>query len=212
MLGSLTSPAAGVPSEERRAMALQFVSREEWGAKPPRKVTKLDPSNLSGVALHWFGSPSAAPSHEGCAALLRSVQATHMAPGGLGDQGRRQRHRLQPRRLPARDRAHAPRLRRPDRRERQHAREQRVRRRGLHGRREGRPPGHRGGPAGDRRGDPAVAGEGRRAAREAARLLHRLEVPGPRPAQVARPEPRIRGCSRARSCRSSQSRTRARTG
>ena len=65
-------------------MALQFVSREEWGAKPPRRVTKLDPSNLSGVALHWFGSPSAAASHEGCAALLRSVQNGHMAPGGLG--------------------------------------------------------------------------------------------------------------------------------
>ena len=68
-------------------MALQFVSREEWGAKPPRKVTKLDPSNLSGVALHWFGSPSAASSHEGCAALLRSVQNGHMAPGGLGTKG-----------------------------------------------------------------------------------------------------------------------------
>ena len=68
-------------------MALQFVSREEWGAKPPRKVTKLDPSNLSGVAVHWFGRPSAASSHEGCAALLRSVQATHMAPGGLGTKG-----------------------------------------------------------------------------------------------------------------------------
>ena len=68
-------------------MALGFVSREEWGAKPPRKVTKLDPSNLSGVAVHWFGSPSAASSHEGCAALLRSVQNTHMAPGGLGTKG-----------------------------------------------------------------------------------------------------------------------------
>ena len=68
-------------------MALKFVSREEWGAKPPRRVTKLDPSNLSGVAVHWFGSPSAASSHEGCAALLRSVQNTHMAPGGLGTKG-----------------------------------------------------------------------------------------------------------------------------
>ena len=68
-------------------MALQFVSREEWGARPPRRVTKLDPANLSGVALHWFGSPSAASSHEGCAALLRSVQKAHMAPGGLGTTG-----------------------------------------------------------------------------------------------------------------------------
>jgi hypothetical protein len=65
-------------------MALEFVSRREWGAKAPRQVTKRDPSTLAGVAVHWFGSPSAAASHEGCPALLRSVQATHMAPGGLG--------------------------------------------------------------------------------------------------------------------------------
>ena len=65
-------------------MALEFVSRQEWGARAPRQVTKRDPSTLSGVALHWFGKPSAASSHDGCPALLRSVQATHMAPGGLG--------------------------------------------------------------------------------------------------------------------------------
>ena len=65
-------------------MALEFVSRQEWGAKPPRKVTKRDPSTLSGVAVHWFGKPSAAKSHDGCAALLRGVQQGHMAPGGLG--------------------------------------------------------------------------------------------------------------------------------
>src|SRR5688500_9393314 len=65
-------------------MALEFVSRQEWGAKAPRQVTKRDPSTLSGVALHWFGKPSAASSHDGCPALLRSVQATHTAPGGLG--------------------------------------------------------------------------------------------------------------------------------
>ena len=41
-------------------MALEFVSRQEWGAKAPRQVTKRDPSTLSGVALHWFGKPSAA--------------------------------------------------------------------------------------------------------------------------------------------------------
>jgi hypothetical protein len=65
-------------------MALEFVSREEWGAKPARSVTKRDPSTLSGVAVHWFGKPSAAKSHDGCAALLPGVQRTHMAPGGLG--------------------------------------------------------------------------------------------------------------------------------
>jgi Mannosyl-glycoprotein endo-beta-N-acetylglucosaminidase len=65
-------------------MAVEFVSREEWGAKPPRKVTRRDPSSLAGVAVHWFGKPSSARSHDGCPELLRGVQSTHMAPGGLG--------------------------------------------------------------------------------------------------------------------------------
>ncbi len=65
-------------------MALEFVSRSEWGAMPPRQVSKRDPSTLAGVAVHWFGSPSAAASHDRCPALLRGVQSGHMAPGGLG--------------------------------------------------------------------------------------------------------------------------------
>ena len=63
---------------------LKFVSRQAWGARAPRQVTKKDPSTLAGVAVHWFGSPSAAASHDGCPALLRSVQNGHMGPGGLG--------------------------------------------------------------------------------------------------------------------------------
>jgi hypothetical protein len=62
---------------------LSFVSREQWGAKPPKRVTKRDPSTLEGVAVHWFGSPKAAKSHSGCAKLLRGVQRDHMEPGGL---------------------------------------------------------------------------------------------------------------------------------
>ena len=68
-------------------MALTIVSRKDWGAKPPRTVTKRSPSTLSGVAVHWFGIPSAAKSHDGCPALLRGVQNTHMKPGGLGTEG-----------------------------------------------------------------------------------------------------------------------------
>lgn len=61
---------------------VEFVSRAEWGAKPPRSVAKRDPKTLAGVALHHFGSPRAAKSHDGCAALLRGIQADHMRPGG----------------------------------------------------------------------------------------------------------------------------------
>jgi hypothetical protein len=68
-------------------VAVKFVSRSQWGAKPPKAVTKLSPSALAGVAVHWFGKPRAAKSHDGCASLLRSVQNTHMGPGGLGVKG-----------------------------------------------------------------------------------------------------------------------------
>ena len=63
-------------------MAVEFVSRAQWGAQPPRSVAKRDPKTLAGVALHHFGSPRAAKPHEGCAALLRGIQADHMRPGG----------------------------------------------------------------------------------------------------------------------------------
>jgi hypothetical protein len=56
---------------------LSFTSREQWGAKPPARVTKRDPSTLSGVAIHWFGSPRAAKSHSGCAGLLLGCQLRH---------------------------------------------------------------------------------------------------------------------------------------
>ena len=64
-------------------MPLSFVSREQWGAKRPKRETRRHPSTLDGVAVHWFGTPKAAKSHSGCARLLRSVQEGHMAPGGL---------------------------------------------------------------------------------------------------------------------------------
>ena len=63
-------------------MAVQFVSRAQWGAKPPKSVSKRDPKTLAGVVLHHFGSPRASKSHDGCAALLRGIQVDHMRPGG----------------------------------------------------------------------------------------------------------------------------------
>ena len=68
-------------------MAVQFVSRAQWGAKPPKSVAKRDPKTLAGVVLHHFGSPRASKSHDGCAALLRGIQVDHMRPGGRLSQG-----------------------------------------------------------------------------------------------------------------------------
>ncbi|HSK16003.1 MAG TPA: glucosaminidase domain-containing protein [Gaiellaceae bacterium] len=60
-------------------MSMKIVSRKKWGAAPPKGKTSRPPNTLDGVAVHWFGSPKAARSHDGCEALLRSVQASHLA-------------------------------------------------------------------------------------------------------------------------------------
>ena len=59
-------------------MALKIIPRDGWGAAKPKSRTLRSPSQLDGVAVHWFGKPNAADSHEGCPALLRSVQQGHM--------------------------------------------------------------------------------------------------------------------------------------
>jgi hypothetical protein len=59
-------------------MAIKIISREEWGAAKPKSRTPRPANQLDGVAIHWFGSPKAASSHEGCAELLRGVQRGHM--------------------------------------------------------------------------------------------------------------------------------------
>jgi hypothetical protein len=63
---------------------VNIVTRDEWGARPPKSVTPSNPTSLKGVTVHWFGSPKAAATHDGCPRLLQAVQRVHMAPGGLG--------------------------------------------------------------------------------------------------------------------------------
>ena len=59
-------------------MSVTIIPRAEWGAAKPKSRTLLPPDRLDGVAVHWFGSPVAAKSHDGCAALLRGVQQGHL--------------------------------------------------------------------------------------------------------------------------------------
>ena len=56
---------------------MKIVSRSEWGARPPERVTLRKPSQLKGVVQHWFGIPKAAKNHKDCPALVKSVQAAH---------------------------------------------------------------------------------------------------------------------------------------
>ena len=65
----------------------EFISREAWGAREPDRRTRWLPSNLHGVTVHWFGSPDGATDHKQCDDVMRSVQNSHMAPGGLGVPG-----------------------------------------------------------------------------------------------------------------------------
>jgi hypothetical protein len=60
-------------------MSIEIIPRAEWGAVKPRRRTPLPPEHLAGVAVHWFGSPVAARSHDECPALLRSVQQGHLS-------------------------------------------------------------------------------------------------------------------------------------
>lgn len=60
-------------------MALSFVTRDQWGALPAESFTARNPADLEGVVVHWWGSPSAAPSHDRCDDYLRSVQRSHQA-------------------------------------------------------------------------------------------------------------------------------------
>lgn len=64
-------------------MAVKFVSRQQWGAKPPKATTRRNPKTLDGVAVHFFDKPRAAKNHEDCAKLLQGVQGSHMKKGAL---------------------------------------------------------------------------------------------------------------------------------
>lgn len=65
-------------------MAFVIEPRSAWGAKPATGRTSWVTKELFGITQHHFGGPDAAANHAGCLANARSVQATHMKPGGLG--------------------------------------------------------------------------------------------------------------------------------
>jgi hypothetical protein len=63
---------------------MEIISRAEWGAVPPKARVIWNPDLLLGVAVHHFAKPRAASTLAGSKAQMRSVQAFHMGPGGLG--------------------------------------------------------------------------------------------------------------------------------
>jgi hypothetical protein len=57
---------------------VDYVTRPEWGAAPPKRpMTVWNPNKLAGVVVHWLGSPNGAATHAGCDDLMRRVQRGH---------------------------------------------------------------------------------------------------------------------------------------
>ncbi|MFB7473975.1 peptidoglycan-binding protein [Kitasatospora sp. NPDC056184] len=63
---------------------MKFVSRAEWGARPPRNGHPAVPAN-QGVKVHYLGAPYSAGEHGTCAAYMRKVQNSHMDGNGWSD-------------------------------------------------------------------------------------------------------------------------------
>lgn len=64
-----------------------LITREQWGARPPKGARNaLDP-NPKGVAVHWNGPGCAAAlaTHDKCAGFLRGIQTFHMVTRGWSD-------------------------------------------------------------------------------------------------------------------------------
>ena len=61
-------------------------SRADWGAQPPKRSAKLNPSKIGIVDVHWPGSKGhLARDRAGVAAALRGWQAFHMKTRGWSD-------------------------------------------------------------------------------------------------------------------------------
>lgn len=76
------------PSQAKAAKALSagsppaipnYVSRAEWGARPPRSAvsTRISPEK-GGVAIHYVGPKTGSVQHSQCAGRVRAYQAFHM--------------------------------------------------------------------------------------------------------------------------------------
>lgn len=70
-------------------MAIQLVSRKEWGARAPKgSYSKV--SSTKGVKVHYTGGrvdPAIVGDHDKCVALVRSIQNHHMDGNGWTDIG-----------------------------------------------------------------------------------------------------------------------------
>jgi hypothetical protein len=61
-------------------MAIPIVSRQQWGARPPKQPgTPWRAGQPTGWTVHWEGADPAGGAHSQCAAAVRSIQAYHQS-------------------------------------------------------------------------------------------------------------------------------------
>ncbi|MFI6986016.1 GH25 family lysozyme [Embleya sp. NPDC050154] len=88
-VGSATAPKPTAPSGGSAWSGLKLVPRSEWGARAyltPGGATKYSAARR-GVKVHYLGTPYSFGDHDGCAAYVRRLQASHMDGNGWSDIG-----------------------------------------------------------------------------------------------------------------------------
>ena len=61
---------------------MNLVTRAQWGARPPRNRTPLNPT---GATAHWEGPHMGVFPHTACPSKVRGIQAFHMDSRGWSD-------------------------------------------------------------------------------------------------------------------------------
>lgn len=65
---------------------MTFVSRKEWGAKPPKdQPTKINLGQARGMAVHYEAVDRAGVKHERCDDIVRAIQRFHQETRGWDD-------------------------------------------------------------------------------------------------------------------------------
>lgn len=64
---------------------MPWVSRAEWGARPPSGAGNTLNAHPDGSAVHWEGTSIGNPAHSQCDDQVRSIQRYHMDSNGWSD-------------------------------------------------------------------------------------------------------------------------------
>ncbi|QES58824.1 peptidoglycan recognition protein [Streptomyces venezuelae] len=72
-------PGEPDPTPPKPARPLFLYSRSQWGARPPREVTRVDPGSRTGFTVHYSAGPASQ--------TVRQIQNYHMDSNGWSDVG-----------------------------------------------------------------------------------------------------------------------------